>query len=218
MYILFDDFIQYSDAPESLKSAALADISTFQEVFISLDKIRTFDCIGVGNTSAESVIINGVNIPLDPSEKSGLYHLPFSITTSNIQISFPTSESVGRIAIGVGRKLGAAPAREPGFWTTSQNLVTLSGQSIPGVGGITGRSIQVDFRYKISREVFTDIQNAFPSQLGRGFPVFVSFPTPTEQNRFPWKRLYGVPDASWVFQSSVNFFSYSSKLRIKEAF
>lgn len=218
MKALFYDYIQDSNAPESLKSPSLADTTQIQEIFIDLGQVRTFDSVGIGNTEENSVTINGELINLDPTEKNGLYHFDNPITASVVHIVFQASTKVGRIAIGRGFKLGAAPAREPGFWSTSNPRKTLSGQVIAGVGGVTGRSLQVDFRYKVDREIFDEIALAYPLQLGRGYPIFISFPTATEQNRFPWKRFYGVPDLKWVFQSSVNKFLYSKKLNFTEAF
>lgn len=218
MRILFNDVIQYSDAPDTLKSPSLADTTTFTSLVVALDTTRTIDSVGVGNTTAGSITVNGQAVTLDPDDKNGLYHLDTPITTNSVTLTFATETTVGRVALGVGHDLGAAPAREPGFYTTAKPRTTLSGQVIPGVGGITGRVLNVDFRYKVTREMFEDLQEAFPLQIGRGYPLFVSLLKPTEQNRFPWDRLYGATDLRWIFQSSVNRFLYSKKIKFKEAF
>lgn len=217
MLIIFDDFIQESDAPSNLKSPALADTSFFQTLTINLDEERTFDAIGIGNTNASSININGQTVNLSTTDTNGLYRLPITITAQTVVVTFIDTTRVGRLAIGKYRKIGAAPAREPGFWTNIQSNVTLSGQVVPGVGGISGRMINVDFRYKIDREIYDDIQNAYPKQIARMYPFFMSFEDQFN-NRFPMDRFYGYTDPRMLFQSSVNFFRYSKKFKFTEAF
>ena len=219
MRTIFNDLIQNSDAPATLKSPALADITTFQALTVNLAQEQTFDSIGVGYTDANAITINGQVVTIEQGfEQNGLYKLASPITATILEISFSTSSYIGRLAIGMGRHLGAAPAREPGFYTTTKSRVTLSGQVIPGVGGISGRVQSVDFRYKIDREIFNDIQLAYPTQLSKMYPLFISFSDCNEQNRFPWKRFYGFTDPDILFQSSVNKFLYSNKFKFTEAF
>ena len=218
MNILFDDFVQYSNSPSSLRSASLAETTKFLSLTVDLGSVRTFDCIGVGNTTATTINVNGVNVALSAVDKNGLYLLPAPITSSTLILTFPAENTVGRVAVGVARQLYAAPAREPSFWSTATSRRTLSGQVVPGAGGVSGRKISLDFRYKFTREIVDDIQRAFPSQLGRGYPLFLSFTHPSELNRFPWERLYATTDNAWLFQSSVNKFLYSIKLDFTEAY
>jgi len=61
MNILFNDVIQYSDAPKELKSPALSDTCEIKNnLVINLDKRRQINCIGLGNIDAdERVIFSG---------------------------------------------------------------------------------------------------------------------------------------------------------------
>jgi len=218
MNILINDFVQFSNAPLTLKSASLADTTTFTEITFAFDTVRTFDCIGIGNTTATSITVNGVSVALSAVDKNGLYILPSPQTTDTIVLGLVGGDKVGRVALGIARSLYAAPAREPGFWSTATSRKTLSGHIVPGAGGVTGRKISLDFRYKFDADIVADIQRAFPTQLGRGYPFFLSFTHPSELNRLPWPRLYATTNNEWLFQSSVNKFLYSIKLDFVEAF
>jgi len=218
MKILIDDFIQNSNAPETLKSPALADITQFSSLPITLDSVQTFDSIGVGNCDSPTISINGEIITIDPTEENGLYTLNTPQTTDSVLIEFPSSTKIGRIGIGMGRIICASPAREPGFWSTAKPRTTLSGQVIPGVGGVSGRIISVDFRYKFTKEIFEDVQRAYTYQIGQGFPFFISFTDSPLVDRYPWKRLYAFTDLKWIFQSSTAYFLYSKKMKFTEAF
>ena len=218
MKIIIDDYIQYSDAPDSLKSPVLADTYNLTTVTITLDESRTFDAIGVGNTTAATIDINGDTVTLGSSDKNGLYELAAAQTTDTVVVTLPAETTVGRLALGTARTLGASPAREPGFYSTETPRRTLSQQVVPGLGGVTGRVLSLDFRYKFTSDIFDDIENAYPTQIGRGFPFFMAFTKTAEQNRLPWVRFYGTTDRDWMLQSSVNRFLYSKKLKFREAF
>lgn len=220
MYLLINDFMQSSDAPEELISPALADACTETPITVTLDAERTFDCVGIGYTDATTVTVNSQPItitnpsPYPDSYKNGLY-LITSVTSDTITISH-NGTYLGRLAVGLKRLLGCAPSREPGFWTTEVNRETLSGQVIPGAGGISGRQIDVDFRYKFTQAIFNDIEVAYASQLSKGFPLFMAFTQ--EASRMPWARLYGKTDNQLLFQSSVNRFLYSRLFRFEERY
>lgn len=218
MRILFEDIIQYSNAPATLKSPALADTTRFLYLDVVLDKVRTFDHIGIGNTNATYITVNGDVVHLSETDKNGLYKLSAPQTTQTIQFQFAQSTDVGRIALGMGRKMGAAPAREPGFSTNIKSRVTLSGQVIGGVGGACPRILNVDFRYKVDRDIYMDISRAYPTQIARMFPLFMRLDEHTEPDRFPMERFYGYTKPELIFQSSVNFFRYSKKFKFTEAF
>ena len=222
MKVLFYDYMQMSDAPSTLISADLSDKYTTTSVSVTLDEPRTFDCIGIGNTDATTITINSESITItDPSPypdsyKNGLYLLDSSQTTDTVEIAHDGTY-LGRLALGQSRSLGAAPAREPGFYSTNSDRQTLSMNTIPGAGGVTGRKIDVDFRYKFTEDMFRDIELAYPEQIGRGFPLFMIFDN--ETSRIPWERLYGKPsDKELLFQSSVNRFLYSRKFSFSEAY
>lgn len=217
MRILFDDFVQTSNAPSALKSPALPDTTFFQTLTINLGQTRTFNSIGIGNTDASTMNVNGYTVNLPAIDRNGLYQIPEQ-TTDTVIITFPDTAMVGRIAIGMGRKLGAAPAREPGFTTNIKSRVTLSGQVVGGIGGACPRILNVDFRYKIDRDTYMDIHRAYPTQLARMFPLFMSLDDCGAENRFPMDRFYGYTKPELIFQSSVNFFAYSKKFKFTEAF
>lgn len=218
MIILIDDIIQESNASKELKSPSLADTSTVQNLTIDFGSIKEYDCIGLGNTEATAIEVNGASVTLSTTDKNGLYLLPQKVNSSSVNLNLIGATDVGRIALGKSRSLGASPAREPGFWSTSKPRTTLSGQTIAGVGGVTGREIQVDFRYKFTEDIYRDIERAFPLQIGRGYPFFLSFEDCSSESRYPFKRFYGTTDINWLFQSSVNRFLYSKKLKFREAF
>lgn len=211
MRILIDDKIQASDAPDAIKSPALADYSTLTTVTITLAGTETIDCIGIGGTDAETVTINGTDVSYI---ESGLYMIA-DTDTDTLTISHDGTY-IGRIAAGKSRFLGAAPMREPGFYTTEVTRVTASGQVIPGAGGYSGRRIGLDFRYKIDADIFQDFQDAYATQIAKGFPFFLYFDM--ETHRMPWTRLYGRTDNELLFQSSVNRFLYSRRFEFQEAF
>jgi hypothetical protein len=214
MKILFYDLIQDSDAPATLKSPALADKLIDDGFTITLDDTYTIDCIGIGYTDATAITVNGELITI---AGNGLYLLDTVLSTDTLTVAHDGTY-VGRLAAGEYSKLGASPAREPGFYSTNNPRRTLSGQVVPGAGGITGRQIDIDVRYKFTRDIFDQIEAAYPDQLGKGFPVFVRFDD--ESERMPWDRLYASVEGieSFMLQSSANKFLYSRKMVFREAF
>lgn len=217
MLKLINDRIQNSDAPDELKSQSLADISEDTSWTITLDGVYDIDCIGVGNTDSTQITINGEVVTLEGTEqhKNGLYVLTTPLNTDTLTISMDGTY-IGRIGVGKSRFFGCAPAREPGFYTTAVPRTTASGQGIDGAGGIVGRRIGLDFRYKIDQDIFQDFQDAMSNQISKGFPYFMYFDK--EQHRMPWKRLYASSDNELLFQSSVNFFKYSRRFEYREKF
>lgn len=244
MKILINDVIQNSDAPDALKSPALSDTYTIDGTLtINLEVGVSANCFGIGNTDAAFVTIEGTRIDLDTTELNGLYLIPagtltdYDIILGDVStdmylgdvstdmvlgdvaspISIEISGTyVGRFAMGTYRDLGAAPSREPGFYTTSEPRITASGQVVEGAGGFAGRRIDLDFRYKIDSDIFDDIETAYPGQISRGFPFFLYFDK--ETHRMPWKRLYASTDNNLLFQSSVNRFLYSNRFTFTERF
>jgi len=219
MKILIDDFVQYSNAPEFLKSPALADVGAAVSLEIDFGTPRTFDCVGVGNTSATFITIDGEGVNLDPVAKNrnGLYLLTQPHTAQIITIDVPSPSLIGRIAIGKYRELGLGRSREPGRYSTNTPNLTVSGQVVAGHGGISGRRIDVDVRYKIDRDIFADFDTSHDTQGARGYPFFLLW-SEKELNRFPYTRLYGRTDTEYLMQSSVNFFKYSKRFSFREAF
>ena len=148
-----------------------------------------------------------------------MYLLDTPITGTSIDVSHGGT-FIGRFAAGEYSSLGVSPSREPGFYTTANPRKTLSGQVVEGAGGITGRKISVDVRYKIDRDIFEKMESAYQNQISRGFPFFILFDKEynSGNGRFPWARLYGQIDPDLVFQSSVNYFLYSKKYDFVECF
>lgn len=147
---------------------------------------------------------------------NGLYLLNSPVTLTKFVIRH-NGTFIGRIAIGEYVFLGCSPSREPGLWSTSSSRTTVSGQVVPGAGGITGRQINVEVTYKIDSAAFSVIEQAHSGAYGQGFPVFVYFEK--EGHRFPWERMYATNKISeMVFQSSVNRFLYSRQFFFKEAY
>jgi len=227
MRILIFDLMQGSNATGSLTSPALADtldrrITSAGPLAVNLGGEYDYDAVGVGNTDATQIVINGTSINLSTATPLGLRNGLYDIAparTRNLRISHNGSY-IGRLAIGMGRYLGCSPSREPGFWTSNRPRITVSGQVIPAAGGIGGRQIGLQIKYKFTREVFSDIQKAW-STISRGYPFFVSFDAP-ERARMPWNRMYALINndkgALFLFQSSVKEFLYSKDLTLKEAF
>ncbi len=195
----------------------LADALSFTAIGIDLGVSKTIDCIGIGYTDATNIEVNGQNIVLDSVTPNGLYQLTTPITANVLHINLKGGTYAGRIAVGKSRQIGISPAREPGFGSSQTSRTTLSGQTIPGVGGVTWRKIQVDVRYKFTRDIFEDIERSYPSQLSRNYPLFISFDDQGSEN-YPWNRLYASTDTQWLFQSSVNKFLYSKKMNFEERF
>ena len=221
MKILFYDRMQDSDANDKLKSAPLADRLVDSSFVITFDASETIDCIGVGYTDATTITINGEVVSLvgDGKYKSGLYILVTEITGTTLTVSH-NGTYIGRLAAGQYVSLGLAPAREPGFWNTSKPRKTLSGQIIEGKGGVVGRYQQVDIRYKIDKTAFAQIENGYNNEVGRGYPMFMLFDNEYNDGngRFVWERFYATADLAPIFQSSVNKFLYSKKIKFLEAY
>ena len=217
MLKLINDLIQNSDAGSELKSQSLADISEETSWTITLDGVYEIDCIGVGNTDSTEITINGEVVALEGEGKykNGLYMLNTKLTTDTLNISIDGS-FIGRIGVGKSRFFGCSPSREPGFYSTAIPRVTAGGQGVDGAGGIVGRRIGLDFRYKIDEDIFQDFQDAMSNQISKGFPFFIYFDK--EQHRMPFKRLYASSDNELLFQSSVNKFLYSRRFDYRERF
>jgi len=216
MRVLVDDFVQRSIAPDQIKTGALADKYRGSSFDVDLGSVKKIDCFGVGYTDATTIIVNGETYPLADKDKNGLYLLTAPIEVQIVTVQH-NGTFIGRFGCGLHRFLGCAPAREPAFWSTFQNRRTGSGQWMPGAGGIAGRTINVDIRYKIDRDIFGDIETAYLSgQISKKLPWFVLFDK--EFHRMPWLRFYGVVDEDFVLQSSVNYFLYSKRLEIEEAY
>jgi len=218
---LIDDKIQYSDAPTALKDPALANFHQFTDLTITLNADSDVDCVGIGLFDAVSLTVTLNDGTTDFVEvisftENGLYMLSKTYTGIETIRLQHTGSLMGRFGAGKSRFFGCAPQREPGFYSTYEPRVTASGQVINNAGGITGRTIGVDFRYKIDEDSYTDFVNAYPSQVGRGYPFFIYFDK--ETHRMPYERLYAQTDNNLLFQSAVNRFLYSRRFEYTERF
>ncbi len=176
MKILFYDRIQDSDAVDVLKSPALAEKLVDSSFTIVFNASQTIDCFGIGYTDATEITINGqtTTFTATGNKLNGLYILTTAITGTTLTITHDGTY-MGRFAASQYVELGLSPAREPGFWNTSKPRKTLSGQIIEGTGGVVGRKMQVEVKYKIDSDAFEVIENGYNNELGLGYPVFILF-------------------------------------------
>jgi len=220
MKILLYDRVQDSNAPAKLKSAALSDKYTALTSFtITLDDVYAIDCVGIGYTDATQVTVNGevINLPtvIIDAFKNGLYMLATALTTDELIVSHNGSY-LGRLAVGKSVSVYASPTREPGYYTTSNPRVTASGNSVLGVGGVAGRKISLDFRYKFDQDIITEIESAYFTQISLGLPLFLFFDK--ESSKVHWERLYAYCGNEFVFQSSTAYYLYSKRFDFIERF
>lgn len=175
-----------------------------------------FDCLGIGGTDASELTIGGVVIKSDNglAFRDGLYPIGQILQAGVITIDH-NGTYMGRLACGTCRVMCISPSREPGFYTTVKQRETLSGQVIPAAGGYGGQVMGVDFRYKIDRDIYTDFQQAYSSQIMQGFPFFLDF---DNDDLLPVNKFYGQTDNNLLFQAAVNFFKYSRRFEFRQKF
>ena len=217
MYKLINDLVQYSDAPGTIKSPSLADIYEDTTIpVITLDATYDVDCIGIGNTDATEIIVNGETITLGTGQdKNGLYLLTTPLNTNTITITYDGTY-IGRIGIGKYDYLGSSYTRTTGHYSTEQPRDTAGGQVIPGAGGITGRTVGINFDSTINESNISSFNNAYASQISKGFPFFINFDKETV--RQPVNRFYGKTDIELLFSSDLLRYQYSITLDYREAF
>jgi len=175
-----------------------------------------FDCIGFGGTDATEIIINGsISIHSGGGAfKKGLYEIGEIVTANQVTIEH-NGTYMGRIAVGVCKEMAISPTREPGFFTNVKRRVSSSGAVIPAAGGYAGQIVGVDFRYKIDRDIYTELQRAYATQIAPGFPFFLDFDS---NDWLPVDKFYGYTDNKMLFQSSINGFKFSKRFEFQEAF
>jgi hypothetical protein len=269
MRILFNDVFQSSNAPESLKSAALADRHAFSgPLDVELSEPAVIDAVGVGGTDASALRVtfqapetlrlrgggasseggaerayrgggafgcggafgadilrlyggSAADFPASASaavifQGSGLYRVA-PVIAARVRIEH-NGTYIGRFGAGIGVRLGTSVRKEPSFNSTREPRLTLSGQAIPGLGGYSYRSVQLDVRYKIGPLAMSEMNAAYPSQIAAGFPFFLLFDE--EAHRLPFARLYA-QDAEFSgmsFESGINRFMFSRKFVFEERF
>lgn len=229
MKILLYDKMQLADVDAKIKSPALSDIylNDSYVIEVEFDSPEIVDCIGIGNTDSTEVSISDgivtqiITLPASTERtrkyQNGLYLLN-EMESANYSITF-NGTFIGRIGIGEARKLGTNPTKEIGFYTTSESRVTLSGQTIPGAGGYSGRRAEMDVRYKIDDEVYNDLELAYEDQISREFPYFIYFDDELHKLPVNMTRFYAATNEPLsLLQSSIYRFLYSYKFSFYERF
>jgi hypothetical protein len=149
--------------------------------------------------------------------ENGLYLFKQPVVTRQFTIQ-TDGTYIGRMGAGRAVRLGTAMAKEPSYKNSAKPRVTLSGQSIPGVGGYSYRSVSLDTRYKIGYPEIEEIKAAYKTQIGPGLPFFLVFDD--EIRRLPFARLYAADakNDSMAFESGANKFLFSRKFEFEERF
>jgi hypothetical protein len=217
MKILFNDIIQYSNAPNELKSPMLSDTTIESYFIIALDKPREINAIGIGNTNGTvfDILLDDNQFDINFS-RNGLYCLDKKITASKITIS-TNGTFIGRFGAGLGINIPTAVAKEPAFLSTSEPRVTLSGQLIQGLGGYNYRSISLDSRYKINELAMKEIEEGYQF-IGMGYPFFIELSA--ESYKLPFDKLYATEknQNKLSFESGVRKYLYSRRWDFDERF
>lgn len=246
MKILINDFLQLSDAPKELTTPALLDTCIDTNIDIDLGSTKTFNSIGIGYTDATIVTItyrksidgnildNTDNNILDNNDLpitsviyttdiinvnyllNGLYILPVDIIARVFNLSH-NGTYIGRVAIGLYREICTSPSKEPGFYSTNDNMISSAGQVLSGQGGYSGRKINVETRYKITSDIYQDFTDAYKNQISKGFPFFINFGS--ESFKLPFQYFYGsLKENDLNFTNSINRFLYSNNFNFIERF
>jgi hypothetical protein len=158
MRVLFNDLVQNSDAPKSLKTPTLGDRWFGNTITINLGNTYTINSFGIGFSDASQVAVNGEVVTLDSVTQNGLYMIQEQTVDQIVLVTDGTF--VGRFGAGFGYFMGVSQAREPGFYTTNQSRRAETGGVLPGAGGYSGRIQDVDIKYKITRDIFFEYERA----------------------------------------------------------
>ncbi|MCL2157537.1 MAG: hypothetical protein FWH54_05900 [Methanobrevibacter sp.] len=213
MKILFNDKIQNTDAPIELKKPALSDIYKLNEtLIINFDSIEKINSIGIGNTDGTYFNINGEVITFT---ENGLYIIK-EIQTDTLEITTDAT-FIGRIGAGIACNIPIVIAKEPGFNSTAEPRITLSGQVVEGAGGYNYKTISLDSRYKINELIMNEIKNGY-KYIGLGYPFFIDLSV--ESYKLPFNKLYATErnQNQLIFQSGVKKYLYSYRFEFEERF
>ncbi|MDR3342563.1 MAG: hypothetical protein LBT14_07225 [Treponema sp.] len=142
--------------------------------------------------------------------------MPKTVTASQLTIA-TNAAFAGRIAAGKGVEICTSIAKEPGWHSTAEPRVTLSGQVIPGRGGYNYRTLSLDSRYKIGPEAMSEIIAGY-KYIGMGYPFFLSFEK--ETYKLPYSRLYAGEknQRAMSFEGGIEQYLYSRKWDFEERF
>jgi hypothetical protein len=197
-------------------------LSNNKTIEIKLLEPSTINCYGVGNTNSKLIgiyLIDTFDNVYDEKhsfDKNGLYMLSQEYENiKQINIMF-SGTHIGRIGAGYAINLKTAVPKEPTLISTAKPRVTLSGQSILGLGGYNYWSISLDTRYKIDKDKLNNIIAGYPL-LSKGYPMFISF---NNEEKLPIKRMYGAEknQQELGFESSINKPLYSRRWVLEERF
>ena len=201
------EFFTNDTSYESVVS--IDDLPPIQNGLYLLEKpLRLINFTDELTFDGETALIDGVPWIVEVNESFSDYKMKITHNGSYF----------GRIAIGKFRKLGTAIAKEIGFYSTEEISETLSGQVIPGAGGYFGRTLDLDVRYKIEKEVYNDIYKAF-KYISKGYPYFIELSDEAHKMPDTLKRFHASTNQPISkLQSSTYAFKYSYKFSFIEKF
>jgi hypothetical protein len=193
-----------------------------KEFEITLHKPSIINCFGTGNTDSKLI---GIYL-IDTSDTvyyerhiftgNGLYMLKKEYENiRQINLVF-SGTRIGRFGTGYAVNLKTSIPKEPTLVSTNKPRVTLSGQSIFGLGGYNYWRISVDTRYKIDRDKLDNIIEGY-KVLSKGYPMFISF---EDEKKLPINRMYGndTNQQQLGFESSINKPLFSRRWIFEERF
>jgi len=211
--ILFYDTIQDSDAPDTIKSPILSEITNIDStLIINLDRQRTINAIGLANTDGTTFTVNGQVINFTGN---GLY-LINQIQTNTLTIT-TNGTYIGRIGAGMGINIPTSVRKEPAYCSTANPRMTLSGQVVHGAGGYNYRMISLDSRYKIDSFAMSEIENGY-KYISKGYPFFIDLTD--ESYKLLFNKFYGIDSnqQQMSFESGILRFLYSRRFEFRECF
>jgi hypothetical protein len=208
-YAVFDEVVDGGDAYS-------------MEVEIRLNKPSVINCFGVGNTDSKKIIIVLIDASYNtyyeehPFTRNGLYMLKKEYKDiKQINIVF-SGEYMGRFGAGYAINLKTSIPKEPALVSTAKPRITLSGQSILGLGGYNYWRISVDTRYKIDKDKLNNIIDGY-QVLSKGYPMFISF---DDEDKLPIDKIYACDTSQQElsFESSINKPLFSRRFIFEERF
>jgi hypothetical protein len=198
------------------------NVHSTREFEIKLDKPSAINCYGAGNTDSKAVGIyltdtsDNVFYEGYPFTRNGLYMLEREYKNiKQINLVF-SGTHIGRFGTGHAVNLKTAIPKEPALVSTNKPRVTLSGQSVSGLGGYNYWRISVDTRYKIDKDKLNNIIEGY-KVLSRGYPMFISF---DDEKKLPIDRMYAndTNQQELSFESSINKPLFSRRFIFEERF
>ena len=108
-------------------------------------------------------------------------------------------------------------AKQPSWNSTSAPRTTLSGQTVPGAGGYTYRTLSLDTRYKMGPDAVAELEAGY-KYIGLGYPFFLDLGA--ESYKLPYSRLYATEKNQRAFslEGGAKSFLYSRRYDFTEAF